>query len=551
MCLALAAITCLSGTANAQFRLDQFTNTDPTEAVLQLADGSVVWAMTVEDSTFIWKGDANGSPQWARTIIDPGSELQLVEGANSSIIIVEAYLPSTDDTNMTEALVTQTWRTSMISEQGTLLWSKRGSITYEMPYGTTVLNVELRSTPASDGGLFFTLMNPSGFFPTGHLVRVGANGALSWCKKVGTVLPGGHLALSYSSNPWDGLRLVELPVGDIALVLDSQDPPWDIDIYTVDAQGTPAQARKLDYTGAIIYRRAQALAVSASGNLLIGGRMSTSQSANVFTYELDADLELFDGDIYWDFNPNASPELRDIAIRNDGQRTVQVSSATSSYPYTFLMELEDDGQILQVVSSGQLPFTSGQTLTVEPKDILYTDNGILLAHSLRLTHPVLGNLGNFIERTAIDPSDPGCYFSSATVQHIQVPDSLVSMLPLDNYMALDAIPVMSDESPLTEHSLIGTLQGCLFQTGIAELPSTASFQLASNIIAVGSDIVVRTDGPMELWVTDASGRVVVERVRISASGQWQVPIPALTSGMYSAVGQGTDHRLSTQRLVIH
>jgi len=549
---AIAILSC--NVASAQFRLDQFTDDDPKEAVLQMSDGSLVWVMTVEDSTFIWKSDTEGVGQWARTIIDPGAQVHLVESGNSNVIMVEAYPPTTEEiTPLDENLITQPWRTTVISAQGAVVSCERGVVTDTLPYETPALNVELRTASTADGGLVFSLLTSGVFMTIAHLVRVDASGALVWCKALGREEILEYLVVGSNLSYGEGLQVVEMPGGNIAMTMETTTVPFgQIGLYIVDPQGEALDARTLDYTGEAIYRHTSCLAVSANGNLLIGGRMSTNMSANIFTYEVDADLEFVDGDIYWDLDLIASAQLSGIAVRNDNDRVIMVSSANSSIPYTYLIHSDGSGNIQHTVRSSQLPYTSDQLLDVGPHAVRFTDTGIELAHSSHVTHPGLGNIGYYVERTLLDPADPGCYFAPGDIQHVPIPANSVNTLPLDNMISIGMTPIMTDESPFVQHSPVGTVQGCLIQTGIAELPHGTSFQITPNMIPVGSDLIVRTDGAIIFRVVDMNGRVVREGSRIPAAGQWHIAVAGLMSGVYSIVANDPSHTASTvQRFLIH
>lgn len=535
----------------AQFRLDQFTHADPNRSVLQQSDGSVVWAMTPGDSTVLWKGDANGLPQWTMLVSDPGDRMMLMEGPNGTIDLIEAKLPISVLVSPFEVHVTQQWRATRISGAGGVQWSKEFTISYANPDNLNVIGISLQACSTANGGLVASLMNSSNFGNITHIARLDANGNMAWCRRYGAdvngiiMLPGGQSGMENT------MLVQELPGGHIAVTPRTSEFLSDVDIQLIDAAGNPLSARKVDYVGGIIFRRVSALALSATGNLLVGGRMSTAMSANIFTYEVDGNLELVDKDLYWGFGATASSEFTGFAVRADNERILQVNSAAmSSNPFTYLIAVDGNGNVDNTLFSDVLPYTSGQSLVIKPKHLLFADSGVYLAHSVGITHPALGNIGHFLEQSFEDLSEPGCYFSASSVEHAQIPDSLVEELPLDPFVWSDAAVTGLDASPLAPLPLIGMTQGCLLETGIENEKPQASFQMNPSTLIPGGTMTIRITEAMDLWVVDQQGRVASTITRTYGPGAYALEL-MLAPGLYIMIGESRAGALRhAQRFVV-
>ena len=535
-CATALVLALLPFIANAQFRLDQFTNSDPSKSALQLTNGSLVWAMALEDTTFLWCGNDAGVAQWARSITEPGYTLQLVEGANFSTLMIEEYNPITEEVLPDEFVVTQRLRITRISEQGAVEWSEQCEYSFPQPFDFAAYQVFTRAIPTSDGGLLVSVAHATTLSSAiVHLLRLTENGEVSWSERVGSTVTGGDLVLIYGTPSFNGLFLTEYTEGRFVMALD--EAGWDTQLHMFGPDGEQLLSRTLNYTGASIYARLSSLTTTAAGHLLVGGRMSTMPSANIVAYRLDEDLEFVDGDIYWGFGTTSSSELQAIACRADGDRVLEVVSAGGDESFTYFLEVNEDGDIINPARSIPLPYVDDQTITVKPKHFRYDDAGVRLAHTLSITHPILGNLGHFSERSLIDPSSPDCYFALNPVGHVDVPDSLVSMESLPSLIVADAITTISSASPLSPHSLIGTTSGCQLQIGMAELGATTGFTLASNALSQGMSLQVNTEGPLELCVFDARGRMILNGERLPGAGQWSVSLPTLGAGVYCVIAR--------------
>ncbi len=536
--------------ASAQFRLDQFTNSDPSRSALQLTNGSLVWAMAIDDTTFLWCGNDAGVAQWARSVTDPGNTLQLVEGPNSSTFLVEEYTPITEEVIPDEFAVTQRLRITRISEQGVVEWSEQCEYSFPQPFDFMTFQVSTRAIATSDGGLLVCVAHPTTLsFAVVHLLRLTENGEISWSERVGSTIMSDDLVLTYGTPSFNGLFLTEYTQGRFVMALD--DIGWDTQLHLFGPDGEPLLSRRLNYNGASIYARVSSLATSAAGQLLVGGRMSTMPSANIVAYRLDEDLEFVDGDVYWGFGTASSSELEAMACRADGDRVLEVVSAGGAEVFTYFLEVDEEGDILHPARSTPLAYVDNQTITVKPKHFRYDEAGVRLAHTLSVTHPILGNLGHFSERSLIDPSSPDCYFALNPVGHVDVPDSLVSMEPLPSFIVADATTIISNTAPLSAHSLVGTTPGCQSQIGMAELGATPTFTLTSNVLSQGVGLQVNAGRPVELCVFDNHGRMVLNSERLTSAGQWSIPLPSLSAGIYCVMARsGPGTRSEVQRFVV-
>lgn len=516
---------------HAQFRLDQFVGTDPTIAAVQHADGSLVWAMDLDDAMVLWRGSADGDPMWTKEVIDPGDRIRLVESDGASTTMIEAYDPSFGPLSGSETLVTQRLRISRINDQGAVMWSNEYEFSFAHPIEFASTGLTLQATRTSDDGILATLAQSSGGPIVCHLLRVAADGSLIWGERIGR--PGGsYLAMSEVQIPTSGLLVTEYADGRFAISLDSGSPPWTIEVHAIDAQGTPLTSRSLHYSGEIIYRRVSCVAATANGDLLIGGRMSTMESANIMVYRLDAGLDYLDGDVYWDISSTVSAEMRTLTQRADGDRLIHVEGALPGQ-YTYLIEVDNEGEIISTATSVPIPYIDDQLLVVHPRNARYDENGVHLAHTLTLTHPGLGDLGHYAERSIVQPDSPTCYFSPGVVQRSQIPESIVDIQQLPGNTTQETTVLVSAASPLIGHAPIGTVQGCQIVSGVSDHAQGPMFELLTNMLAPGSDLLVRAPAPLVLSIFDAQGRVIHHGLHLTGSGPWSVPLPELTAGIYS------------------
>lgn len=515
---------------HAQFRLDQFTDTDPTIAAVQNADGSLVWALDMDDAMVLWRGDAAGEPMWTKEVIDPGDHIRLIESEGASTTMIEAYDPSVAPLSGSETLVTQRLRISRINDQGMVIWSNEFEFSFAHPIEFSVTGLAIQATRTSDDGILATVAQTSGGPIVCHLLRVAADGSLLWGERIGR--PGGaYLAMSEVQIPTSGLLVTEYADGRFAISLDSGSPPWTIEVHAIDAQGAPLTSRSLNYSGEIIYRRVSCVGATANGDLLIGGRMSTMESANIMMYRLDADLEYLDGDVYWDISSTVSAEMRTLTQRADGDRLIHVEGALPGR-YTYLIEVDNEGEILNTATSVPIPYIDDQLLVVHPRDVRFSEDGVQLAHTLTLTHPGLGDLGHYAERSTVQLDDPACYFSPGVVQHSQIPVNIIVTQALTSNVTQETMVLVSAATPLIDHAPIGTVQGCQIASGVSDHAQDPMFELLMNVLAPGSALLVRAPAPLVLSIFDAQGRIIRHDLTLTGSGPWSVPLPELTAGMY-------------------
>lgn len=531
-----ALMLCItSGSTSAQFRLDQFTATDPSVAVVHHADGSPVWVLEMDDATILWCGDGIGDPTWVKEIIDPGDEIQLVASAGSSTTMVEAYQPVTEPLSNSEDLVTQRLRFTRIDAQGVGSWSNMYEFSFTQPVEFHVIHTTLKATRTADNGVLITVSGETSTTgPVCHLLRIAPDGSLEWGKRIGR--PGGpYLMMSEVEIAMNGLLVTEYGDGRCAVILDNGSPPWDIEVHAIDAQGTPLASRRLHYSGETIYRRISCLGTTATGDLMIGGRMSTMESANIMTYRLDTDLGYVDGDVYWDFAYPVSPEMRTLTDRADGERLILVEGAIPGQ-YTYLINVSAEGNILSCAKSTPIPHVDDQLLVIHPHDARFDENGVHLAHALTLNHPGLGDIGHYTVKSLINPASPSCYFSPAAVQHTQIPVSLVDIEPLPDNVVQVLTPTITPVTSLADHAPIGTVQGCQVANRVSELTNDPLFGLVTNVLSSGRDLEITTTRSMVLHIFDAHGRTIREGLRLSGSGRWSVPLPELNTGVYGIAG---------------
>lgn len=509
----------------------------------------MAWAMSVDGEMLLWRGNASGEPLWTKTIVEPGRNIKLLSGPGSSTFMIESYFPTTEHVPNEDDLVTQRIRVSHISDEGSVVWSKACSITYTQPIEFWVNSEVMNAIVTADNGVLISVCSLEDGPTACHLLRFTSDGSLLWGERIGRS-DEFYMSMGQISSTIKGMMLTELPDGSFAMTLDETAVPWDIHVHTINSQGTPVASRSLAYTGSIIFERTSALSTSATGELLITGRMSTMESANILAFRTNAELELVDGDIYYGFGNTASAELECMSSRADGQRVLVVRNAAPNDPYTYLLEVDEEGNVLNTTLSTLIPTSEGRSFIVRPKDVLYQDDGILLAHSVLLWHPGLGDLGNYVERSLVDPGISECYFTPTTIGQVQITADQVVTTDLPMNVVSAITPNILDASPFGEHPLIATVEGCLLQTGLVERADGNGFQLITNAITRGAGLNVRISDPMDVLIYDQQGQMVLQGIHLQGPGQWSIPLPDLNAGMYYVVATRGKGPSNMQRFVI-
>ena len=553
MCVSLTALM-LTTAVYGQFRLNKFSSGDPVKAATILADGSSVFALQYADTALIWKSDAQGQMDWVSRIADPGTQTHLLETSNASITRVDAYAPLTmNGPTVVDDSVVQRVRLTRLSASGSLLWSSTVAMYFLQPYEFWANTVESACVATSDGGTITALLTTTnGIGPSSmHVLKHSINGDLLWCMKYGDA---GAVYYTWSGSsmvpPDPEVFLVATDDGGAYLMDQNRVHSVDGTIIRISNTGEPLQHVRFKYLGTNQYPDFKSFGQDAQGNPLLGYNITNGTISSVVLYRFNASLSLIDKDIiHGDGLPSS---INAIYPRADGHVMLHITAPGFAAGTSTWVEINSSGEVQSAHMAPALPYINDQTLKLYHKGARYFDNGVAIAHSHLISHPILGNVGFFAGQALLEPGGTSCYFEPTTAADIQVPDSLVSILdePLPGSIPGDF--TVENIDPLSAANPITTLPGCLVQVGIEEATAAVRFTLAPNPVQQGDQIRLTVDEPMRMSIVDMTGRSVTESFSLPSAGTWAAPFPAPLPGTYLVHAfSPSSGRTVTNKLVVY
>lgn len=545
----LAAALCSAFLPNlvpAQYRLNKFTTYNPLKASLIMEDGSSVLALQYGDTALLWRGNSQGAPLWTRRIAEPGAQVALTEGSGASVIRVDAYAPTgINNAPLQDDTASQRIRVTRIASDGSPVWSSDLTLSWIQPLEEPVSSAVLSAVSAVDGGVITAVYTGSSLPVKLHMLKHDANGNLLWCN--GLSEPGAFYGMWYFGYSGATTGFLAAAADGGAFLLDHmQVGSADAGILHVNALGQPDRFVSLRYLAAVPPGANGRIAVDAQERVLLSYRAGTGTPSSFIVIKLDQTLEVLSKDIYYDYGAHYAGH--GIYPNETGGALIGIVPSPNSG--SAWIEVAGAGAVLSSNRSLSVPYINGQHIALKPSIARYGGASATIISPMVINHPVLGTVGYFIGSEVLELDAPTCYFEPANAQRLAVPDSLVGHVEIELPAYTDAGAVVTSASPVSVLMDITTLTGCLSTVSIDEGTASPTVMVAPNPVREGEPFVIRTNKFATMSLHDATGRVVIQGLRL-VPGETRIT-EILVSGVYTLNFQeGNVGTASALKLVVH
>lgn len=531
--LSFIGLFCLAaGSSPAQnaFLLDLFSASNTVLTSMTLANDERVFLVNTDNGRVLWKGSPSGDPIWAKEMPESPWQSDIQPRDNGGLYVVSAYsvqigtnLPSTADDTLSEHLSVRA-----LNGDGTLLWARDLELTQLMPYESDLHLDAVRALRMPDGSLkvalhlsgqtFADMLHVFHFSPTGDLVSSKTYGTELW--------PDFPIGLFGSSTEYDitDPTWTATPNGwsYLSSVPMSSPSGYNI-IFGFDSDGDMAWAKKFKYINNITaFKRSNPIALS-SGDLLFGLACSISGSPSLITWRTNNGGDLLDHDLYQGMSSTFTFRL--TPGQNDERMML---SQNVSDPH--VIQVDAAGEVIEAWRAPNFsapPFdfaVLASTATPDP-------TGARVNLSLIRQHQVFGYVNRFVGSTVVAPADPGCLFEPVSINHYEIPDSLVVVDTIGVVQTFPLIPVVNIGSDLVDISPLVTSDLCSQLVGVHE-NAPQNFTVVNSIAHGGLPIAVIIERPLSLHLIAPNGTLASAVITAPASGRVLIPVEGLAPGLY-------------------
>jgi hypothetical protein len=480
-----------------------------------MADGQVVLSMVADTGLWLWSCDASGTPLWsARYGTDPlwiNGRYPLIVCADNTLAF--AYLAPQVEIGDSTLITMHVVR---VGADGVLLWDKEIAMIpqEQWNWSSYVSPQELRLLETSDNDLILSLtIWQQVQYVHCHLTRLDGDGTFLWSRSIG-----------YGEQPifteWNDVGPIGADGSGGCTLAWVPNTGGELGVASVDAAGNLQWATTCDYALSSMEFRPLDVMSEASGRIVVTSSMSSQYT----------DLQ------------RTILEPSGLHIRTDGYsdfwwlseaRSVPLASGSALLLSNTYLEFDDAGQLVASVTlsntgSNDVGDYSFASRTMDAR------SGQVLAAGDRSLTPILPGLASYTPgfiRTVTDA--PGqCAYGGATALYVPMGNELFTFAPDTGiHIAEATVTIVDGIASTVPMPLLDTSPLCS-TVGIAENDHACGFEVMNNLVGSGGTLLVRSDVPLDILLTDALGATVVKFLRSRNTGLTELPVGDLSSGVY-------------------
>lgn len=485
-----------------------------------MADGQVVLSMVGDTGLWLWSCDASGTPLWsARYGTDPlwiNGRYPMMVCADNTLAL--AYLAPQVEIGDSTLITMHVVR---LGADGVVLWDKEIAMIpqEQWDWSAYVFPQELRLLETSDHDLILSLtIWQQVQYIHYHLTRLDGDGTFLWSRSIG-----------YGDQPifteWNDVGPIGADSSGGCTLAWIPNTGGELGVASVDVAGNLQWANTCDYALSSMEFRPLDVTSEANGRIVVTSSMSSQYT--------DLQRTIF--------------EPSGLHIRTDGYsdfwwlseaRSVPLASGSALLLSNTYLEFDDAGQLVASLTLSNAGSNDVGDYSFASKTMDVRSGQVLAAGDRSLT-PILPGLTSYTPgfiRNVIDA--PGqCAYGGATASYVPMGNDLFTFAPDTGIHIVEAtVTIVDGIGSTVQMPLLGTSPLCS-TVGLAESDHAPGFEVINTLLGSGGTLLVRTDVPLDIHLTNALGATVMKPLRSRSAGLTEIPVGDLSSGVYVVVAR--------------